>query len=49
MSRKGPVVVEGKLDFVEDLFVGVKFALNLFLNPFHIPIIIFQRRKDEES
>ena len=24
MSRKGPVAVEGKLDFVEDIFVGVK-------------------------
>ena len=24
MSRKGPVVVKGMLDFVEDIFVGVK-------------------------
>ena len=49
MSRKGPVVGKGKLDFVEDFFVGVRCALNLLLIPFHIPIIIFQRRKDEES
>ena len=27
MSRKGPVVVKGKLDFVEDFFVDVWFAL----------------------
>ena len=49
MSRKGPVVVKGKLDFVEDFFVDGRFALNLLLIQFHVPIIITQKRKDEES
>ena len=49
MSWKGPVVDKGKLDSVEDFFVDVWFALNILLIPFHVPIIITQRRKDEES
>ena len=49
MSQKGPVVVKGKLDFVEDFFVDGRFALNLLLIQFHVPIIITQKRKDEES
>ena len=31
MSRKGPVVVKGKLDFVEDLIQDVKFIRDKYI------------------
>ena len=45
MSRKGPKIGMGILDFIEeDIFVGVKSQLNLLLDPFHLPVVVSQRK-----
>ena len=44
MSRKGPVVIQGMLDFEEDFFFRCNTALNLLLYPFHLPDVDPQRK-----
>ena len=44
MAWKGPKVGEGMLDFVEDVFVGVKIALNLLLYPIQMLVVVSQRK-----
>ena len=39
MSRKGPLVVVGMLDFVADFLIQDKTALNLLLIPIQVPYV----------